>query len=691
MTVRPVAMLLLFAALVGGAEQPELIEQPYDMVSTKDGRTLEGTLVEQRTDGTLIFKVRGSKDDITIPAGTHNGVVFRRPAAQVVSEAGKAATAAKDQRRMIEVLRWGLERDATAAVLAQAALWLKQQPGDRDALAIAVPLWKAKKDWAALEAAARAGLAADRNWSEGDELVVEALAALGRNGELDGYAREWLSRNPTALRANLICGASFESAGDLRAARECFRKAWDLHKHPLGGLGLARTSLSTGQYAEGLRTAQALIEQNQSLPEARAYAAAAAAALGDLAAAKSLLQGFAPDTVPAIAAQAGSYALGLIAFREGRHGEAAKHWQTVPTSSAQLALAIAQRREFNGVERLPAEQRAAAQLLGACVRLENRQASKALEQIDQHQDGRQGFLYRIAQVLESGGSVESVRALAAVRTAEATRWQLYGHLIAGRYDEADVLARTLPASDGYAMCCRVFLAAARGDPEGARMLYEGSGGLPGAPADYVKRLKELYDTADDQQVNEPFDWPAGETLSTGWEALIGGTGIAVHADGGKLVMEGTQAAEAADPVTRAVTTVPGSRFRLARLAIDIGTLGSGTAGLELLEGARKNGVAIAAIGGNPKLQWRQLTAGRWSEWRELPYAVEGTTAVMALDFSGGRVFASDPADPMRRTQLSDVLARAQGEWSLGLFGTAAPGVAWKAGFDDLRWRLKPER
>jgi hypothetical protein len=691
MIARPVAMLLLFAALAGAAEQVELKEQPFDIVSTKDGRTLEGTLVEQRTDGTLIFKVRGSKDDITIPAGTHNGVLFRRTAAQVVSEAGKAAAAAKDQRRVIEVLRWGIEHDADAAALAQAALWLKQQPGDRDALAIAVPLWKAKKDWAALEAAARAGLAADRNWSEGDELVVESLAALGRNGELDGYAREWLARNPTALRANLICGASFESAGDLRAARECFRKAWDLHKHPLGGLGLARTSLSTGQYAEGLRTAQALIEQKQSLPEARAYAGAAAAALGDLPAAKSLLQGFAPDAVPAIAAQAGSYALGLIAFREGRHGEAAKHWQTVPTPSAQFALAIAQRREFNGAERLPAEQRAAAQLLGACVRLENRQAPKALALIDQHQDGRQGFLFRIAQVLESGGSVEAVRALAAVRTAEASRWQLYGHLIAGRYDEADALARTLPASDGYAMCCRVFLAAARGDPEGARMLYEGSGGLPGAPADYVKRLKELYDTADDQQVNEPFDWPAGETLSTGWEALIGGTGIAVHADGGKLVMEGTQAAETADPVTRAVTTVPGSRFRLARLAIDIGALGSGTAGLELLEGARKNGVAIAAIGGNPKLQWRQLTAGRWSEWRELPYAVEGTTAVMALDFSGGRIFASDPADPMRRTQLSDVLARAQGEWSLGLFGTAAPGAAWKAGFDDLRWRLKPER
>lgn len=687
----PVAALLLLAALVGAAEPVELKEQPFDIVNTTDGRTLQGTLVEQRGDGTVLFRLNASKEIITIPAGTHHGVAFRRTNVQVAGEAAKAAIEAKDQRRLVEVLRWGVEHAAGDVVLTQASIWLKQQPGDRDVLDIALPLWKAKADWAALEAAARAGLAADRNWSVGDELVVEALAAQGRSADLDAYARQWLARNPTALRANLLCGASFETTGDVRSARECFRKAWDLHKNNLGGLGFARTSLASGQYAESLRTAQALLVLNQSLPEARAYAGAAAAALGDLAVAKPLLQGLSPDGLPAPAAQAGTYALGLIAFREGRHGEAAKHWQAVPTPSAQFALAIVQRREFTGAERLSAEQRTAARLLNASVRLENRQAPKALELIDQHLDGRHGFLFRIAQVLATGGTVESVRALSAVRTPEAQRWQIYGHLIAGRYDEADQLARALPAGDGYTMASRVFLAAARGDPEGARMLYEGSGGLPGAPSAYVRRLKELYDTADDQQISEPFDWPAGETLATGWEALIPGSGIAVHADGGKLVMEGTQAAKADDPLTRAVTTVAGSRFRLARLAVDIGALGRGIAGLELLDGARKNGVAIAAIGGNAKLQWRQLSAGRWSEWRELPYAIDGTMAVMALDCSGGRIFASDPADPLRRIQLSDVLARSQGEWCLSLFGTAEPGILWKAAFDDLRWRLKPER
>jgi hypothetical protein len=371
--------------------------------------------------------------------------------------------------------------------------------------------------------------------------------------------------------------------------------------------------------------------------------------------------------------------------------DAVKHWQTVQTPSAQLALAMAQRVEFSGAERLAPEQRPLARILNAAVRLENRQPAKALELIDQHIDGRHAFLYKIAQVVASSGSPESIRALSAVRTPESLRWQLYGHLIAGRYSEADQLARTFPANDGYAMSCRVFLAAAQGDPEGARMLYQGSGGLPGAPGDYAKRMAELYNSADDHFINEPFNWPAGEVLATGWEGFSQGSGIGIRADGAMLVMEGIQATQPDDPITRVVTSIPGNRFRLARLAVDISALGKASAGLGLLDGARKNGVAIAAVGGSQRLNWRQATSGSWSEWRELPYAVEGTVAVMSLDFSGGRVFAADPTDPIKRLQLSDVLARSQGEWSLGLFGTAAAGVAWRVGFDDLRWQLKPDK
>jgi hypothetical protein len=684
-----VTTLLLALTLPAGEAAPvELREQPYDIVMLSNGQELQGTVVEQRGDGSLLFRPTISKEIITIPGGTwREPVRWRLKTPKVVEEAGKAALLGRNQRNLIEAVRWGVDKGAADAALAAALAWLAQTPGDRDVLGLAMPLLKAKSDWATLEKLARAGIAADRNWGEGDQLVVEALGAQSKSAELEAYAKQWLGRNPTALNANLICGASFERAGDLRPARECYRKAWELHKNEIGALGFARTSLMTGNYADAQRASAAL----PASAEAKAYGAAAAAAAGDLAAAKKGLEGFAADALPGPAAQAGTYALGLVAFREGRTADAVKHWQAVQTPSAQFALAIAQRREFAGAERLAPDLRGAARLLNASIRLENRHADKAVELIDQHLDGRHSFLHRVAQVLANSGSPESVRALTAVRTPESQRWQLYGHLVGGRFDEAEQLARTFPANDGYALACRVFLAAARSDPEGARMLYEGSGGLPGAPPEYARRLAELYNTADDQVVTEAFDWPEGEVLATGWEPLISGTGISVRAGGGRLVMDGVQSANAEDPVTRAVIAVPGSRFRLARLAVDISAAAGAHVGLELLDGARKNGVAVAAVGGLPQLQWRQLASGRWSEWRELPYAVTGTTAVMSLDFSGGRVFAADPADPLQRTQLSDVLARVQGDWSLGVFGTAAPGTAWKAGFDDLRWRLRPEK
>jgi hypothetical protein len=156
-------------------------------------------------------------------------------------------------------------------------------------------------------------------------------------------------------------------------------------------------------------------------------------------------------------------------------------------------------------------------------------------------------------------------------------------------------------------------------------------------------------------------------------------------------MEGAQA-KSDDPVTRVVTTIPGTRLRNIRLTVDSSGLGSALAGLELFDGARKNGIVLAVRGTTNKLCWRPMTSGRWGEWRDLPYQLAGTKAVLALDLSGGHVFAADPGDPdpSRRTQLSDVLAKARGEWSLSIFGTADPGVTWKAGFDDLVWRLKAE-
>lgn len=685
-------VLLLATSLAAGEATPiELVEQPLEMVAMVSGQTIKGTLIEKRDDGTLIFKPEMSGEEITIGASTYKTLSFRKSAAQVTTAAAEQAIAANDPRRLVEVLQWGIGKGAKDAALAILLRVLKQRPGDRGLLALAAPLWRERQDWKALEAAARAGILADRNWNEGDELVIEALDKQGRTADLEAYAREWLGRNPTALRANLICGASFETAGDIRTARECFRKAWEIGKSPEGAQGFARTSLVAGQFEDALRAGRTLAEAGGAEAAiGKAYAGAAAAALGDLATAKQFLAGFAANSLPGPAAQAGAYALGLVAYREGRTAEAVKQWSTVPTPSAQFALALAQRREFSGAERLPPETRAAARIHNACIRLENRQGAKALELIDPRLDGRHAFLHRVAQLLTTTGASEAVRALGAVRSPESQRWQLYGHIIAGRFDEADTLAKSLPAADGYVQECRVFLAAARGDPEGARQLFQNVIGMSGVSPDYIARLSELYNTADDKIISEPFDWPEGEVLATGWEALVPGTGIHLHALAGRLVMNGTQTASE-EPVSRAGLAIPGSRFRSARLTVDVAAAAAATVGLELLDGARRNGVAVAVRGGLPQLHWRQYTNGRWSDWKELPQTLDGTTAIIAIDFSGGRVFSADPVDPMRRQQLSDILSRAQGDWWLGVFGTAEAGKAWKAEFDDLRWRLKPEK
>ncbi|MEK7415858.1 MAG: hypothetical protein AAB263_21335, partial [Planctomycetota bacterium] len=360
--LRVVFILICAAAVRAGEAAPliELREIPLTTVLFSDGRRIEGDLLMQRSDGTLQFKQKGAASESTISAGTYSSIEHRRTAHEVVTLAAAQAITANDERRIIEVLRWGSEHAAKTAVMQQAATALKKRPASRDILAIVIPLWREKPDWKAMEDASRAALAADSHWDQGNEFVIEALNGQGRTSDVLAYAQEWLSRNPSAMQANLICGNAFESSGEIRSARECYRKAWQIGRSPKGALGFANTSLQTGQYADSLSAATTLIKDGNFVADAKAFGGAAAAALGDLAMAKELLTGFAPDVVSGTAAQAGNYALGLIAFQENRTAAAVKSWATVQTPAAQLALAIAQRREFKTVDRLPADLQADA-------------------------------------------------------------------------------------------------------------------------------------------------------------------------------------------------------------------------------------------------------------------------------------------------------------------------------------------
>lgn len=696
-------IVMLAAAAWAADPSPKvaLVDQPLDILVTAEGAQREGTLIEKFNNGTSVrFKLKDAANETVYPAGSWKDIIYRRPAAKVFKEAVDEARTLGSPKRMVEVLQFGIGKGLGEQAAASAGDWLKQRPGDRQVLAAVLPLWRERGDWAAIESAARAGLKADANWAECDELIIEALTRQERQAELQEHARQWLERQPSALRANLICGAAYETAGEVRKARECFRKAWELHKHTDGALGFARCSLKSGNFADTVRAAGAVSADPAAGAEARAYAGAAQAALGDGAAAKASLDGLAIDALPTPAAQAAGYALGLLAFRDGRMAEAARLWQGVKTPAAQFAAAIALRQEFASADRLGPEHAVSVRLLNAAVRLETGQAAQALPLIDARADARQSFLAKAAEILASNGAPAALRAIQGIATRESERWQVYGHLRAGRFAEAEALARTLPPDDGYAAACLVYLAAARQDEEGARNEFEKAQRLPGAPADYIRVLSDRYSSAADTVVTIAFDWPPGDQLASGWEPVIPlGSGIGLRATGDRLVMEGNQGQSSPpaqgqpgppDGATRAMVTVPGARFRLAQLAMDVSAATAASVGLELLDGSRMNGIAVGTRPGSGNLHWRLLRNGRWEAWIQLPYRIDAGNAVIAVDLSGGTVFASDPVDRRGRTALSDILAGAVGEWRISLFGLAEAGAAWKASFSSLTWRLKPE-
>ena len=62
---------------------------------------------------------------------------------------------------------------------------------------------------------------------------------------------------------------------------------------------------------------------------------------------------------------------------------------------------------------------------------------------------RHRFLAQVHAVLSEQGAASRVRALASPQTS--LRWQLYGHLLAERWDKAWELTEALPDQDGYAL------------------------------------------------------------------------------------------------------------------------------------------------------------------------------------------------------------------------------------------------
>jgi hypothetical protein len=682
------ALALAAGALLPAEDLPPLSVVPNDTLVLKSG-SITGKVVETKPDGTVIFTEIGRTKPIPFARDQYVEVVPSQSAAQAVENRGKVLLQRKDGIGLRQAILWGRKNNAADAALALSLTANQAMPGDTDIGGLAMEMLTEANRAAECEPIASRLLAANPRYEPAYAALAGIYQQAGRTAELAKLTDDFLTKLPSSTTANRI-KAQLAEGGDLKAANDAYRNNWELHKDPAAGLGYARTSLRLGNYQQAAKTASALIEANQNVASAAAYAGAAKLALGDLDGAQAFLSQAvsASDQLEPEAKATASYNQGVALYAAGKTAEARKVWAALDSSAAALALGIVDHKPVDAAK-VGADKRLQdiVRELNACLALEGRQPDKALTTLDPR-NPRHRFLAEVAEVQRSNGSEASLRALAATDTLESQRWQAYGLLLARKWRDAEALLDRLPEDDGYAAVYRVYAAAGQQDLPRAKDLFRKLGQAKGAPADYVSMLAAEYASDNDELLVEEFDWVAGDSLGSGWQVSAPGTNIRVHASGGALLFAGEQTASD-DAVTRAWRMVAADRFRSAVAAFDIAGVGQATVGLELLDSQRANGVALGIMA-DSKLGWRALKGGQWSAWTDLKLPPVGTKPVLRLEVTAGRVFVVPSADqPTQRFALGEASLPTSGFLALGLFGTADVGSAWHVGVERLETQLKP--
>lgn len=704
------AHLVLLACLAAcpASEYPPLAAIDYDTVFLTNGSNLVGLITEELPEGAVRLRQisQTSGSGALISADQIQRIERRCTLASALRRRGELAIAAGDWFEVQRTLRFALERkpnvSATAADLEQAlrteavglaekALVLRPVP---ELAALAVAMAEARSDWPAVVRAARAGLGGDANWTAGYEALARALTATGSEQDLRALLKEWLDRQPTSREANRLFAGLAEKDGDLRGALRAYQKGFDLYKDPQAAVGFARLALRRGDTGEADRAARWLLEQQEATAAAKTLfgsalvARIASGAPGDLAEAVSAFQSALadPGLDPGLADLA-RYNLAWAHWRSGRQGEAVKLWRDCKDPAAKVALAVAQGRPADAGAAPPALRALAAEH-NAILDLRSGRTDQALAALDPGSSRRHGFLALTARVVATNGAGEAVKQLMSHPGAESSRWQAWGHLSQGRLNEAEAALSQLPATDGYAIACQVYLALLRKDQAAARRWYERLTESSDPPRDYVNRLRPEFDSANDEVVREGFDWPDPDTVPIGWQAEAPGTGIRIHPDNGRLVLEGVQAEGSSAP-SQAWRMVSAQRFRSAQVDLDLSTAGNATCGLLLMDETRRQGLALGVRGANAV--WRRLAEGKWDAWQPLGDAFKpGQPARLRIEVEGGTFYAVPIDRPQDRLPLPGAgPGRSDGLWAIGVFGQADPKTSWRMSADDLILQIRP--
>ncbi len=662
-------------------------DKPYDTVFLKVGGTDIGNIIEIDGDGNVVLE--GTSGRRRIEAKNISRIETRRTVEQVVEQRGAQALARGDVEDALKTIRWAArekKQPEPALKLAEAAI--AKKPDHQVLGALTIELYKELGQSAKVEALARKMLKADPHWSVGYEIVSQVLQAdAARESDLRDWLNDWNRAQPTAFLPNKYLAQMFEKTGDLKLAQEAYRKCWTLHKDQDSGLGFARVALKRGDTAKALEAAKTLTSDPKYADEAKAITGSAKLAMGQLDEAEALLKEAVAGTLSDDSKQYAIYNLGFIHLHNNRAAEAREQWKQLTTPVADLALACLERRPFDGVESLPSVGlKQLAKELNAAVGLEHGQFAVA-GALDPTSSRRALFLTQVAKVLQSVGSEASIRELAGTNTVESLRWQAYGHMLAGRYRECEQLLTALPENDGYALAYRLLIADARKDQNKALDAYKQLAASPNAPREWVARTAAIFESANDEFKDEQFDWPAGDTPQSGWQYKMPGTGIRIHAKDGKLWFEGTQAVTA-DPVSHAFFLVRQERLRSVKLMLDLSAVGTGTGGLEVLDESRTTGVHLA-VRGDSRLAWRAVKgAGAYGAWEPLDLQIQGTNATLGIEYVNGRVLAFVGDDAAKKYPLGQTTFQST-MLTVGIFGEAEPGDAWKLAADSMQIQLRP--
>lgn len=662
-------------------------DSKFDTIYLRNGSPELGTDLQVDGDGNYSF------DGVNGRRRVEKKEVLRiephRTADVVVQKRGDQALARGDIEDALATIRWGREKKAADAALKLAEKASEKFPNHVVLTKLTIDFYKDNNQTAKIESHARRLLKLDPHWSEGYEIITEILKAdTAREADLRDWLNQWNTTQPTAFPPNKYLADMYEKTGDYKLSQEAFRKCWTLHKDIESGLGFARVSLIRGDTAKAMDAAKTLVADPKFADEAKAIMGSVKLAMGQLDEAETLLKEALAGTLSAYSIQYATYNLGYIHLRNNKVPEARELWKKLTTPVADLAMACLERRSFDQVESLPSpELKQLAKELNAAVALEQGQFAVAAA-LDPNASKRSGFLTQVAKVVQSVGSIQSVRDLSLVDTPESLRWQAYGHMIAGRYRECETVLNTLPENDGYALAYRLLIADARKDQNKALDYYKKLTTSPNVPREWLAKTAATFEAANDEFKDEQFDWPEGDTLQTGWQTHTPGTGVHIHAKEGKLWFDGRQAVSA-DPVSHAFMMVRQDRLRQVKLTLDLSGIATATGGLEVLDESRAQGVQLA-VRGDSRLAWRTVNgAGIYGKWEPIDLQIQGTTATLAIDYSNGRVMAFMPADSSKKYPLGEASINQTANLTIGIFGEAEAGVDWKLAADSMQIQLRP--